>query len=1514
MLTRTHSRSCTRLYTRTHVSPRASSAVGHAYRCEKDVRKTLDIVEKQQEQCNARRKLRKSPFQLDPAVIETVQRHAWNTSKFVLETSKREYTLNHPYSLTNVHQVRAYSNSYQTKRPLPKTTSTLKPKIQKMRTPDPPSRGRKPSKTMDETVVRNPVGVQLLSRPLHAQIFRNASFEPPPETSINISRDHLVTHGLNPNKASTSPNVSFTLPPLEGSTIDAHFYNIGYDLARPTKELATTLSSQEIPKPPTADVWVQQSGWTKYTPDGSSGWKVERGVGPDRESSLVFDVETMPNYHKYAIMACAASSTSWYCWISPWLLGETEEPKHLIPLGSDSNPESQRIVVGHNVAYDRARVLEEYNLTTPSNIRWIDTMALHVAVKGISSVQRPAWITWNKQRTKQAEEEGLADEEQIRESPLSEARLREDMRREMEASSEMDADESVDVESTRWEAVTSINSLLEVAKLHCGIKLNKETRNAFMTDTPAQILAELPKYLDYCAQDVHVTHAVFQKTLPLFFERCPHPVSWAGVMQMGSSILTVNQEWEKYLERAEAKYREMENTVKNKLIELAEEAKDLMESGAWKGDVFLEQLDWTPKQAGKSRGYWVPTVKQRNDMDKKLAELSSAKPTMTKRDGKRASADDHSPKWYRDLVDDPCSTHARDVIIPLLLQVKWRNKPMFYSPKHGWLYRSPNSLKLPEGDVKVKITESDPLSIFASDETCFAKPKALSTTKYAFWTKRVAGKLYSDNFINWTNKPLGESLMSSQVPKKTRDDLMKLANETVHRSLKKLPLSLQQLDWSTNAAKTTREVKANEEAPITMSPDTDKYAGFEPPDGLKYPAPCWPQWYWDLAKPRKDAPRGSIDITVRNRLAPILLRLGWMGNPLFHAKGHGWCYGVKDHPDEAQEKLANGEPSEQPKEQSPDAPTPLVFDHPEDLKWSMGSILQNYKFFKLPHAEGQEANVGNPLSKSFLKYAQDGTLKSISTIPSKMGTIVVQPTPDGSNLALVESGTDETQTALDMNAQCSYWISARDRVLKQMVVWEKQTGELGIGANSQSPEDKWGIILPQVITMGTVTRRAIEKTWLTASNAKKNRIGSELKAMVRAPPGYAIVGADVDSEELWISSVMGDAQFGMHGATAIGWMTLEGTKQHGTDLHSKTASILGITRDSAKVFNYSRIYGAGMRHAVLLLQQGNAGMSTARAKQLAEELYASTKGKNTHTLEHFGKKFWYGGTESYLFNKLEAIAHSDNPSTPALGCGVTSALSKKHLSNEFRADYLTSRINWVVQSSGVDYLHLLIASTEYLFKKYSIRGRYMISVHDELRYVVKEEDKYRAALALQIANLWTRCLFAYRLGLGDLPAGVGFFSAVDVDFVLRKEVDQPCVTPSNPNPIEPGESLDIHGILTKTRGGSLWADGRAMEGWVKRPEEPPNRTGYTSPDCSIHRAEGPEFLKAQSTRQLNEIKVDSVNWAKKLRQMGREDELKGWVRKMPPSKRGRGRDDTAMMNESFALPEGWSKEDLEETL
>lgn len=551
---------------------------------------------------------------------------------------------------------------------------------------------------------------------------------------------------------------------------------------------------------------------------------------------------------------------------------------------------------------------------------------------------------------------------------------------------------------------------------------------------------------------------------------------------------------------------------------------------------------------------------------------------------------------------------------------------------------------------------------------------------------------------------------------------------------------------------------------------------------------------------------GELDLTQKKSVTALLLRLQWEGYPLFFTRNYKWVYRIPRREIPLDDWNNNG----------------TVKGHGAPMAWNEQSLPGDesfaadnlkYAFFRLPHPGGDGKNVGSPLAKTFVKYLENGRLSSASI---------------GDDHASAAIARDATQ----ISVLCSYWVSARERIMDQMVVYG-------------SPNS--GLILPQVITMGTVTRRAVESTWLTASNAKKNRVGSELKAMVKAPPGYSIVGADVDSEELWISSVMGDSQFGMHGATAIGWMTLEGTKSAGTDLHSKTASILGTSRDAAKVFNYSRIYGAGVKHAVQLLMQGDATLTKEQATEKAKALYAATKGEKSSRSRRLPPApqttLWHGGSESFLFNTLEAIALSDRPTTPALGCGVTKALSRSYL-DELNT-YLPSRINWVVQSSGVDYLHLLIISMSYLIKRYNIQARYMLSVHDEVRYLAKEEDKYRTALALQIANAWTRALFCYNLGIDDVPQGVTFFSSVDIDLVLRKEVNMPCITPSHPDAIPFGESLDIDQLLLKTDNGTL--------GSTTSYEAPMIDMANTGPPVSIVQDMDSfahfQFLKAQAERQ-----------------------------------------------------------------
>ena len=298
--------------------------------------------------------------------------------------------------------------------------------------------------------------------------------------------------------------------------------------------------------------------------------------------------------------------------------------------------------------------------------------------------------------------------------------------------------------------------------------------------------------------------------------------------------------------------------------------------------------------------------------------------------------------------------------------------------------------------------------------------------------------------------------------------------------------------------------------------------------------------------------------------------------------------------------------------------------------------------------------------------------------------------------------------------------------------------------------------------------------------------------MVKAPDGWCFVGADVDSQELWIGSLLGDAQFGWSGSTALGWMNLQGSKSDGTDLHSRTASILGMTRDNAKVFNYGRIYGAGVKYAAQLLLKFNPNLSAAEATARASDLYHATKGKRISNRRDAFVSY-AGGTESFMFNQMEAIARAPISKTPVLSAEISDGLISEHVDDNF----ITSRVNWVVQSSGVDYLHMLLVAVSFLFKRYEIPGRVSLTIHDEVRFLVPETEKYRAALALQIANLWTRAAFVQAVGVQDLPLSVAFFSAVDIDKVLRKEVHLSCITPSNSSPIPPGQALDIYKLLEK---------------------------------------------------------------------------------------------------------------------
>lgn len=739
------------------------------------------------------------------------------------------------------------------------------------------------------------------------------------------------------------------------------------------------------------------------------------------------------------------------------------------------------------------------------------------------------------------------------------------------------------------------------------------------------------------------------------------------------------------------------------------------------------------------------------------------------------------------------------------------------------------------------------------------------------------------NLENWSHYVEKSQATYDEYENQLSSSLQELANNTCSFTEEEYSSNvwLWDVDWSTQSIKPNKtklaahEKLRSKEINLSRSIDEQVQDIYDTRAFMRQIMPFmpgFPKWYRELCcpinkastlLPNKDWEPGPCLITTQMRITPKLMRLTWDGYPLHHTQKYGWGYLVPNDDIVAQYiKLPEGHPYEKfPVEEfqslcknlprthllvEDQSDTALELDEAtvqariEQLKdnTQLGTlnlikllkkiskkkkVAPRFKsvycedvevpgayFIKLPHKNGPNYNVGNPLGRDYINKIEDGTLSSLDN-----------------NLANI---------LLRHNSSLSYWKNNQKRIKSQMVVeWYRDASH------------SMAAILPRVIVAGTVTRRAVEPTWLTASNQDKTRIGSELKAMVQAPQGYCFVGADVDSQELWIASLMGDSySYKIHGGTGLSYMTLIGSKSDNTDMHSKTASLIGITRSDAKVLNYARIYGAGQRFIERFLINTNQHMKPEEAKEKAKTIFKETKGVRkfyflkssinsgsqstkdksiaipvnvseegehvtgtsydyeTDTALDTQKKdlrvFWEGGTESATFNKLEEIASSAEPRTPVLECQISKALEP---GQDKAKDFVTSRVNWVVQSSAVDFLHLLLVNMRWMFERLQVDGRFSISIHDEVRYLVKDQDKYKAAFALQVSNLLVRAYFAYKLNMRDLPISVAFFSSVDIDKCLRKEVSMDCKSPSNPHGLEVsynipyGESLDVKQILKK---------------------------------------------------------------------------------------------------------------------
>ena len=393
-------------------------------------------------------------------------------------------------------------------------------------------------------------------------------------------------------------------------------------------------------------------------------------------------------------------------------------------------------------------------------------------------------------------------------------------------------------------------------------------------------------------------------------------------------------------------------------------------------------------------------------------------------------------------------------------------------------------------------------------------------------------------------------------------------------------------------------------------------------------------------------------------------------------------------------------------------------------------VYSNDEFIELPHPGGS-GNVGTPLSKDFR-----------SKVKTKEFTSPI---------------ADLSEIYENINI-VSTWESFRDRFYGVYIY-----------------EDKW---LPDIIPSGTVTERATGLA-VVMPNTNPKRAGSECKHLFNAVPGYSLISADYDAMESYIGATIGDSTSGYVGSCVSSVTTLLGDKTKGTDDHTVTAKLVGITRPLAKNFNFANIFMCGVNKLATMAFIGLAGEKDIHAcKHLAESFIKTSRGE-----KEYGKYKY--GMASDMFNKLTMYPKADIQKTIVFDRHISRPLQQRFIDG----DYMTTRVNFCIQPTGQEMLNTALVTMRILAKRFKIPHQLSFLIHDDIKLLQTPGHIKNSAWLLQMGHLFSKGMLTHALNLNTLPLNQCWFSGVEVDNTLRKSYDDPGVTPSKLKPTAPGINL-----------------------------------------------------------------------------------------------------------------------------
>lgn len=172
--------------------------------------------------------------------------------------------------------------------------------------------------------------------------------------------------------------------------------------------------------------------------------------------------------------------------------------------------------------------------------------------------------------------------------------------------------------------------------------------------------------------------------------------------------------------------------------------------------------------------------------------------------------------------------------------------------------------------------------------------------------------------------------------------------------------------------------------------------------------------------------------------------------------------------------------------------------------------------------------------------------------------------------------------------------------------------------------------------------------------------------------------------------------------------------------------------------------------------------SESEAKEKVSRIMNGFKGKRMR-----GDRYFTGGSASATFNKMYDLIAAEDPVVPILGTKFPPAMTPA-LSGDFGKP---NQLNFCVQAAGSSYglLACLIVGISHLFREYELDFWYGGSVHDEVMFIVAEEQAELATYLMQMAHAWSWALTHAQLGVFDLPATCAFVSGISIDKIWRKD-------------------------------------------------------------------------------------------------------------------------------------------------